>query len=734
MNAVTNVSRTIVKTVVPTALAALVLFGLVVTGVAVAPDTAGAVCYETKRNSETGKYETFTIDCVTGEPSAADPSPNTPPASTPPANNPLSPGIGIPNVSPPSANVEDTGIHSGDLADLTQGMGAANSSNFLSGGSCGGSASGGSLSNSLAGLLGSSLITCVNGGSSCPGAIQGLVGNAGSGVANALAEKLGVSPSLFGTAISLAQSGNKAQAIINLAGQAVGSKLIGLLGLGNSGGGAAGAAAEAVSGALHSGAGNPIGSLLGGGSAVPTNETNKNLLGDITSTRQSTKALEVKELCTDGIASTLAGEEAARLHAATLTFANEQSIQNWAEFSRTFDESVFKDVVGGITDQDVKQLLIDTYREDTSSKVLQSQNPSAQKSALEQFKCTFVDETCPTLLSEYSDAVNEWVIQRNAAWDAVEQLGITDGLRSQVECLDRNGNPTGETRLELCGGNFRSVTHASVIADERDRSVAAGQEQVANVDEATDNVNQFMIQLFRQAFTNIGGLLSLSERGSAATLPTSTGAGATPGAGVGSGAGTGAGTAETAPIPDNSSYLDQVSNTATDTSIRGAQNFLTANISGAVATEEAYQRTLSGIVADVGTAAGAFDQVRQCYIGLTKRISTGISTTTALERANQASSTIAAIFTPQIERRLGEISNSELVVGELVRIAGLARDAKTADELNAASDSFDALLSAGLVHSETDLIFLENDRTAAIPALDAVADEAFAQLSECRQF
>jgi len=75
-----------------------------------------------------------------------------------------------------------------------------------------------------------------------------------------------------------------------------------------------------------------------------------------------------------------------------------------------------------------------------------------------------------------------------------------------------------------------------------------------------------------------------------------------------------------------------------------------------------------------------------------------------------------------------------LVVGELVRLGGLARDAEDANELNAVSDSFDALLSSGLVHSATDLEFLENDRAAAFVALSAVSDEAFAQLSECRQF
>jgi len=588
---------------------------------------------------------------------------------------------------------------------------------------CGGSATGGSVSNTLSGSdalqkilrVGPSLITCVS-GTNCPsgtGSIPGLSGLAGSSINTLL--------NIFG-------GGNITQSILNLAGQNAG-QILSALGLSGGGGSAGSAISNALGGSGISGiAGGALGSVLGGGSAVPV--ADKETRDNTKRTRDATEALKHKETCTDIIAYNLAQNAQAQTTAKILAQTNALQITNFQEFAVHADQSLVKNFIDRISQQNIgtdaqtalQELIARSYNEDTTFS-LQSLVPKQNASHLDNFKRVFVDGG--SLRGAYISTLNQLQVESAASNDALEKsLGNT--YRPQVTCIDANGNET-KGLIEDCVPNYKIVTPSSIVESQAETAINAGNERLAQTDEAGEVANQFMVQLFQQALTNIGGLLSLSEKGSGTVVTGNSSGSAT---GSGNGADSGAGDVGN---PAGPSYLDQLGNNTQTVSIDSGRSLLTQSISSSISTEEAYQRTLAIMVDDLGRAGGAFDQVRQCYIGLTKRIVTGLSTATALERANQASTTVATIFAPQIERRLAEIADSELVVGELVRLGGLARDASSVEELNAVSDSFDALLSSGLVHSTNDLAFLENDREVASVALQSVADEAYVELSECRQ-
>lgn len=629
---------------------------------------------------------------------------------------------------------------------------------------CGGSATGGAVSNALSGSnvlqsilgggsgKGSSLITCISGGASCPGgasgSIPGLSGLSGSSV-NALINVIG--------------GGNVAQSIIGLAGQNAGS-ILSALGLSGGGGSAVGNAVSGVLGGSGVGgiAGGALGSVLGGGSAVPTNEKNPKLLENIRNTDASTAALKHKETCTDTIAYNLAQQTEDSLNARTREFLNTGNagepfqVTNYQQLYSRVSDSVTADYINAITKElpdskisnTVAELLADDYAaEKNPIAAFQGCDGPENESSLLRFKRLIVDHPGCTTQGGYVTATNYLFDKRAGAKNAVEQA-VSDGQGTLPKATAKINGVETPVNIADSAVNYKIVVPGANIAQEGFRIDAAGAERLQKVNEAGQVVNQFMVQFFQQALTNIGGLLSLSERGSgtvgAGGPPRVTPIGNDAGGGVGNTAGGGTSTnddgfgatGDTGITGDTNddSYLDQLANTGTSVSIDSGRGLLTQSIRSAMNTEEAYQQILGIMVDDLGIAGGAFDQVRQCYVGLTNRVSTGISTASALEKANQASSTVAAIFIPQIERRLAEIANSELVMGELVRLNGLARDATSAEEVNAVSDSFDALLSSGLVHSDTDVSFLENDRAAAAVALDQVANEAFAQLSECRQF
>lgn len=583
---------------------------------------------------------------------------------------------------------------------------------------CGGAPTGGSLSSALSGILGdsgggglfggggSSLITCIS-GEGCPSGFSGGAGGALGQIGGS-----GQIGQILNTILS-GGSGNIAQSIISLAGQNAGS-ILNALGLGgSSGGGALGGAISQVTGGniggiLGGGLGGVAGGALGGGASVPTRETNKALVEDLVddadSTRNSVNFLQTKEGCTDGIAYDLAQHAHAQTTAEILKKTNALQIQNPNKFVENVEASFTKDFIDQLDKQNisseiknaVKEFILETYENETEFELQAppiSQSESRREGLLRVFLGDSVRNASIRTLGEYYSKRNEIT---EGALNALEQ-----SYRPQIVCVDEEGNETEGLIDEDCPTSYKIVTPAPVIEDQAERAIASGQDRVAQVDEAGEVANQFMVQLFQQALTNIGGLLSLSDKN----------------------------------LGDGVSYLDQLSGATQTTSIESARDLLIETLTSSIAIEEEYQLILGAMVDDLGISGGIFQDLYQCYNAVANRGGVnGLSRESALDRANLASTTIQITFKPQIENRLGQIADSELVVQELARLLGLAEAVETGEELNAVSDSFDALIEAGLIHTGADISFLANDYDTSSEALAIVNTTAGAELAQCKQY
>lgn len=242
------------------------------------------------------------------------------------------------------------------------------------------------------------------------------------------------------------------------------------------------------------------------------------------------------------------------------------------------------------------------------------------------------------------------------------------------------------------------------------------QDQLMNADEIGEIVDSLMAGLTQTVFQSIDGLFSASKK-----QKTTSGSSVSYLDQVGG-------------VDGGGSYLDTLADTASGGSLDAARSALLNDMRGVESIEKDYQDILNDIIDNLSDTKKNYTDVVACYQKLTTSISGSISTATAGDRMNQASSTVAQLITPQIKSFQQQLSFSEDATDELDLLMSEAESVQTIADLNAVAASYQSLITRGAVHTSTDLTFLQNDLAAGAVALKALNTDAKDKLRECRQY
>lgn len=289
----------------------------------------------------------------------------------------------------------------------------------------------------------------------------------------------------------------------------------------------------------------------------------------------------------------------------------------------------------------------------------------------------------------------------------------SSGLPQHTGAVNATPNTNTKNGCLSAGGHWEIVTPGKQIENRLEDVLGSGIRQLELADEFDEIISALIAQLAQQTLTSIDGLRGLSSRTSSSAQTITDGGASRTG-----------------------SYLEALAAENEAGSISTAREALLDDIEAAIDLEETAQELYEGLIANLERAEREYGELYECYIDLTLHPEkvTGISGSNALKAAENASSTSAAIITPQIDRYEGALASSITTVQALVSIRAAARGAETAEELNAAAEEYDSLLSSGIVHANADVLFLANDFEAQRAAIAALNQQANIDIGQCRKF
>ncbi len=298
-----------------------------------------------------------------------------------------------------------------------------------------------------------------------------------------------------------------------------------------------------------------------------------------------------------------------------------------------------------------------------------------------------------------------------------QEWNWSGGFFSKKKCVEYKDVPLAHAGAgatsQVCARS-EIVTPGTQINEQLNNALGSGLRRLELADEFDELVNALLSQLAQQALTSIDGLRGLSSRSSSSAV-TRTGAD---------------GSIVT------SSYLDTLVNETENQSIDLAQDALLNDIESALTIEEEYQNTLDALIDNLERAEEELGDLYECYIDITQNPAsvTGISGVNALAEAQNASSTNAVNVQIPLETYSGDLEQSLETTERLITIRTQARSARTVEELNAAADSYDAILSSGVIHSTADLRFLQGELASQEITFAALVDRTEDALRTCRAF
>lgn len=259
-------------------------------------------------------------------------------------------------------------------------------------------------------------------------------------------------------------------------------------------------------------------------------------------------------------------------------------------------------------------------------------------------------------------------------------LGFGDGFFSQHGCfgsqnkVDSEGNNIDTSTESGCaesGGSWEIITPGTQINSQLTNVLGTGFKQLELADELDEIVNALLAQLTQQLFTSLDGLRGLSSPSSSSSR-------------------------------NNGSYLQNLVNETEGGSVSAARTAVIRDINGAIRVEEEYQTSVNTLILSYQDALNSFESAHQCLLN------NGQST-----QATTASTTIQTLITPALSQYENELDTSTDTVSELLAIRGDVRTANTVEEINQATDAYDAILSGGLIHTSADIAFLEAELESA---------------------
>lgn len=317
--------------------------------------------------------------------------------------------------------------------------------------------------------------------------------------------------------------------------------------------------------------------------------------------------------------------------------------------------------------------------------------------------------------------------------EETQLLSFGGGFFSKRECIRYESVTASKisndgASQERCA-QWEIVTPGAQINDSLSQALGSGFRQLELADEIDEIINALIAQLSQKALTSLDGLRGLSSRSSSSS-------------------GTYIRTTQTTAVDEfgntvvidrnesvPGSYLDIIVNQTQVEATNAGRTALVNEIETALDLEDEYQDILADLINGLENASDEVARLYQCYINITldPAGTTGISSTNALAQAGVASSTIQNNFAPQIARYRAELSVSIETTQKLAVVLSEAKRARSADELNAAADRYDAILASGIIHSASEVAFLENDLNVQTVALEALEDDTDAAVRECRR-
>ncbi|MEK7063318.1 MAG: hypothetical protein AAB955_01340 [Patescibacteria group bacterium] len=382
-------------------------------------------------------------------------------------------------------------------------------------------------------------------------------------------------------------------------------------------------------------------------------------------------------------------------------------VQNLRQFLREGTRAVTEDFIdnqlAGICSpyrQDIQTILLTQYQYEENFGRRTQCSVTPDEIALQHGEEWSVDALIKSINSTGNsqrdallEALNEAESQQGAHASQVKLDYLTTGgfnAGSEIRCSEGDSEvPVGG----YCDGNTGLVvTPGVLIKDKTSHTLGLADEQLLNSDEIGEMIDALMQSLTQVAFDGIDGLLGLSKD---------------------QGGGRG-------------SYLDSVVGQGTENSVGTAQNVMGSDIQGAIAIEEAYAGILDDAIKDLG-------DIKKTYADLVSCAQPKASLNPLMaEYATHASTTVTTIVDPQIIHLTNLLNDAEDALDRLAVLYTESQSALTPQDIVANNTELNALISSGIIHTATDLNFLENDLYVAATALQVLYLDAAEKLAICR--
>jgi hypothetical protein len=275
-------------------------------------------------------------------------------------------------------------------------------------------------------------------------------------------------------------------------------------------------------------------------------------------------------------------------------------------------------------------------------------------------------------------------------------LALGNGLIPKEVCADPGKSQ--DTPADQCV-NRKIVTPSAAQVAIVQQAYTLGATKQSSANEIGELVNNLFSQLTSKVLTSLNGSVGLSQP--------STGGGG--------------------------SYLQQAVSTNQDATISQARTALVNDIETSIGIEAQYEAILSNGLDNLTTAKNAAGSAKACYLALATSTPTNIDSSTALGRANDASTTEATVIIPQIDRGTNLLSLEDSVIAQLNLLDDQAKTLQSPQEINAIAAAYQALVASGALHNQNDLAFLAQDRDASKVTLDALTAGAKDALSTCQK-
>jgi hypothetical protein len=467
-----------------------------------------------------------------------------------------------------------------------------------------------------------------------------------------------------------------------------------------------------IAGQLLNGGGvqQALSSVLGGfagfGAAIPVNTVSINeliaLIRRFTEGTMDATQLHVQKKCVGDIATRQAGKaQAAEIVRGYLKNSQEHLIQNLGVHIKGGRFEVAKNVIenysGGLCGKysdDVKNLVLTQFT--TGSKVdsqatcdiPQSGGPETSDVSAMWHAGTHSNGSAIGQFINFDDllyqAMNEYT--------EFEKLSIQANGQfvGEIECLDSSEVP----KFGRCNSGHRVTTPGSVSQYLTNKAVDHGREEAANADEVGELPTQLMAALSSMILQSLSGISGVLENSGSSS---------------------------------EGSYLDQAvaeASYGSDTALQGA---LGSDIHAALETEVAYRDTTRLALQTLTTIRTSYRSAIDC---LRPKATQGNAT--ALTNMQRASTTVAAILTPEINS-LTELEKDSLeAITLLTELVSRLEGAATVDDTIAVHTEYQSLLDAGVIHTTDDLSQLTTNLEAALSTLNLLATEAAVYLAECQ--